>query len=362
MRSVKGKPVLFIAAIIMSVMLHTLLIAGVSGIRGFVLLESSPGRIILTSIVSEKIHKPRTPGKSEPASKPEDTGNSSDKDEASSSGMEMKEIQDSKDASEKSRPVEGNQDETKEVHESGGEVAKSENDGKETSLLKTAKPDAPRLSGYLRESFHFDIYWLGIYVGDAVLESYSDNGVLKISSQVHSAPVISAFYEVEDYAESKVANGLPFNFRIKQHEGKYRSDKETLFDIGNNRIIFSNYLSGTKDEHLTDKVHWDVISGFYYLRNQPFKEGETVYVDVFDSNKFLKVGVNILRRERIKTADMGEVDTVVVKLLLQSDGLFQSRGDILIWLSDDDARVPLRVETKAPIGYVVAELKQFEKE
>ncbi len=61
------------------------------------------------------------------------------------------------------------------------------------------------------------------------LEAVSAKGKFTIRSQVHSAPFISAFYNVEDYAESKVVDGLPVKFRIKQHEGKYRSDKETIF-------------------------------------------------------------------------------------------------------------------------------------
>ncbi len=59
---------------------------------------------------------------------------------------------------------------------------------------------------------------------------------------------------------------------------------------------------------------------------------------------------------------MGEVGTVIVKPALKSEGLFQSNGDILIWLTDDEKRIPVKVETKVPVGSVVLELRDLEME
>ncbi len=212
-----------------------------------------------------------------------------------------------------------------------------------------------------KEMFSFDIYWLGVYVGKATMEAVNDAGTLKITSQVHSAPLISTFYKVEDYAESRIVRGMPSHFRIKQHEGRYRSDKETIFDADAGRVIFMNYLKGTRTEHdIAEGVLWDVISGFYYLRTQFFEIGKTVYVDIFDSNKILKAEVDVIKKDKVNMAGKGDVGAVVVKPVLKSDGLFQHKGDILIWLTDDESRIPVRVETKVPIGTVVAELKEFE--
>ncbi|MGD1075305.1 MAG: DUF3108 domain-containing protein, partial [Thermodesulfovibrionales bacterium] len=48
--------------------------------------------------------------------------------------------------------------------------------------------------------------------------------------------------------------------------------------------------------------------------------------------------------------------------ILKTEGLFQKKGDILIWLTDDDIRIPVKVETEVPIGKVVATLKGRESE
>jgi hypothetical protein len=211
-----------------------------------------------------------------------------------------------------------------------------------------------------REIFYYDISWLGIHVGKAILEATHTNGVIRITSQVHSAPFISTFYRVEDFAESVIIDGIPVNFRIKQREGKYRSDKETIFDVNNNVITFFNYLNGTRDEHsMKDENIWDVISGFFYLRTQPLEVGKPVYINIFDSNTFYRAKIDVLAKEKIKVANGGEIDTFIVKPTLQSEGLFQRKGDILIWISDDEKRIPIRVATSVSVGHVVAELQNI---
>lgn len=252
----------------------------------------------------------------------------------------------------------------KQIHNNNSEIQQT------ASLPVSEKPielpktqDTIQILKSTREKLSFDIYWLGIYVGRAVLEAINDNGRVKITSRVHSAPFISTFYTVDDYAESRVINGIPSYFKIKQHEGRKRSDKETLFDTDNKRIIHINHIKGTKDEHsLNGDMVWDVMSGFYYLRTQQLDIGKTLYINIFDSNKFYQAEVQVLRKDKIKTDNDKELDTVVVKPILKSEGLFENKGSIFVWLSDDDLKLPLRVETEVPIGKVVAKLKGIETE
>ncbi len=224
------------------------------------------------------------------------------------------------------------------------------------------KPEnSAALLKFTREKLSYSLYWFGIHVGNAELEAVGSSGKVIIKCEVHSTPAISAFYKVDDHSESKIINGLPVNFRIKQQEGKYRSDKETVFDPDKKHVTFFNYRKGTKDDYPFQSAElWDLISGFYYLRTQPFEVGKTIYIDIFDSDKFFQAEVNVIGKEQIKFSETKILDTVKVKPLLKSEGLFQTKGDILIWLTDDDNKTPVKVETKVPIGKVVAILKSLE--
>jgi hypothetical protein len=218
-----------------------------------------------------------------------------------------------------------------------------------------------QLLKHIKEKYFYDIYWLGIYAGNATLEANNDNGLIRITTRVQSAPLISTFYKVEDFAESIVSDGLPVNLRIKQREGRYTSDKETIFDIPNNKITFYNYKKGSKTEHdITDKDVWDVLSGFFYLRTKQIELGFPIYINIFDSNKFIKTTVHVLRKETINVIPLGEIQAIIIRPEIHTEGLFKKSGDIYIWLTDDEERIPVRVETKVPVGNVVAELKKIE--
>lgn len=233
------------------------------------------------------------------------------------------------------------------------------------SALESAATNTARLNTLITpagERLYFNIYWTGIYVGNAVMEATNDKGNIKIKSEIHSAPFISLFYKVENYVESRITNGSPSFFSFKQREGKRRSHKETHFDMNSRKVVYIDHRRKLKDEHeIKTDMLWDIMSAFYYLRTQNLKVGKTVYIDVFDRNKFYQAKVEVLRKEKIKLRGKNntdiEFDTIVVRPVLKSEGIFQRKGDIFIWLSDDASKTPLKVETEAPVGKVVAELQ-----
>ncbi len=230
-----------------------------------------------------------------------------------------------------------------------------------TEEINKTDKNLPTILKVSKEAMFFDIYWMGIYVGKATFEAKNELGNITIISKIDSAPVISSLYKVDDYAQSNIINGMPVHFKIKQHEGRYRSNKETIFDNQKNKIIYFNHLKKEKYEHNTvTQPLWDIISGFYYLRTFQFEVGKTVYVNIFDSNKFYNAEVKVIGKERLKISDNWKTDTIIIKPILQSEGLFKRKGDILIWLTDDENRIPVKVETSVKIGKVTAKIKSFE--
>lgn len=216
---------------------------------------------------------------------------------------------------------------------------------------------------FINESMKFDIYWMGLYVGSATIYVKGDETEVTITSIVKSADFISNFYYVNDYAESKIQYGKPKHFKLIQVEGKYRGNKETIFDYDQKEIVFINHLKNITTYHKgIDKVFMDVLSGFFYLRTLPISLEDTVSVDIFDNNKFMTVKVQPIKEEKIELSDKKEIDTIVIKPLLDTEGLFKRKGDIIIWLSKDNNKIPLRIETKVSVGRVTAELREYKKE
>ncbi|GAB4489991.1 MAG: DUF3108 domain-containing protein [Thermodesulfovibrionales bacterium] len=212
------------------------------------------------------------------------------------------------------------------------------------------------------ERFVYDLTWAGIKAGTATLEISEDKDGYRIVSTAASANWVSVFYTVEDRIEAKLSKDSGFKFigrsrsyRVKIREGRHRRDKEVTFDHARRKALFADYLESKRKEYDIERDVFDPLSALFFIRLQKFQIGKSLHVDVFDSKKNWDVEVQVLRKERISTK-AGEIDTVVIKPLLQSEGIFNRKGDVIIWLTDDDRRIPVKLQSKVPVGSVNATL------
>jgi hypothetical protein len=214
------------------------------------------------------------------------------------------------------------------------------------------------------ERFVYDLTWAGIKAGTASLELKNDAGRIRIISTAQSADWISVFYTVDDRVESIVSDeasrspiGLPVSYRLKLREGSHRKDKEVIFDHENNKAKYIDHLENEYKEVDVPPSVFDPISSFFYLRTLRLVVGQPVYITMFDSKKVYNVEVKVLRREKV-TIPEGTFDTIVVKPIMKSEGIFYRKGEILIWLTDDKKHIPVKMQTKIPVGHITATLVQ----
>jgi hypothetical protein len=70
------------------------------------------------------------------------------------------------------------------------------------------------------------------------------------------------------------------------------------------------------------------------------------------------LSVKFLGRQRIEV-DAGTFDCIIVEPLMKEGGLFKSEGRVLIWLTDDERKIPVKVSTKVVIGSIESELREY---
>jgi hypothetical protein len=87
----------------------------------------------------------------------------------------------------------------------------------------------------------------------------------------------------------------------------------------------------------------------------PLEPGLSKYFDIFDTKKLWHTEVQILRKEKIRVQSR-EFNTILIKPNLQSEGIFKRTGDIFIWVTDDDRKLPVLMKSKALIGTFTVEL------
>ena len=225
-------------------------------------------------------------------------------------------------------------------------------------LILALTTDAVSLT--IPEKLVYDLTWTGIKAGTATQEISDENDVIRVLSTARSADWISVFFPVEDRVESILSRtppplGLPLNFRMKVSEGHHRRDREIIFDHARGKARYIDHMGSDKAEVDIGKDTYDPYSCFYYVRTLPLEVGKSVYVSILDNKELWKVEVQVLKKERLKTI-LGEVDTIQIKPLMKSEGIFQRKGEIYIWLTDDERRIPVKMKTKVTIGSVTATL------
>jgi hypothetical protein len=208
-----------------------------------------------------------------------------------------------------------------------------------------------------REKLTYRIILLKVPVGTAVIEATNNDGEFQITAKITSNEVISTFFPVDDFVETRMIKGNYLLTKVRQKEGSYKGDFGFTLMLREHKAFWVDRLRNRYDyQPLPSEDVMDAVSGFYFLRNQNLEVGSSVQLHLFDSNEYSPTTVEVLRRERINLPGSREVNTLVLHPLFKTTGFFRRTGDIMIWLTDDQFRVPVRMEATIPLGRVTAEL------
>ena len=214
-----------------------------------------------------------------------------------------------------------------------------------------------------REKLSYQLSLFGVPVGSAVLEAVGGENEIRITMSAQSNAVVASFYSVADSAETRLIGGKYIVSNFRQQEGGFRSDTGFTLCLPQRSVLWTDRVTkAVRSYVLEEDAVWDVISGFYFLRKQPLEVGKTVHLHIFANQKTIDAPVEVLRRERVRLPGFREADALVVRPELPTDGLFRRSGELLVWITDDQNRVPVRMETVVPLGRVTAELISAEAE
>ncbi|MFZ3209785.1 MAG: DUF3108 domain-containing protein [Geobacteraceae bacterium] len=211
------------------------------------------------------------------------------------------------------------------------------------------------------EKLTYDLTWTGIKAGTATQEIIAEKDRVRIISTARSADWLSVFFEVEDLIETTLIRipgqslGLPRTYRMNIREGNHRRDREIRFDHEAGKAQYIDHLVNENVELEITRNTYDLYTGFYYVRSIPLEVGKSVFISILDGKELYNLEVQTLRKERIKTA-LGEFNTIKIKPVMKSEGIFQKKGNIYIWLTDDARRLPVKMQSKVFIGSVTATL------
>ena len=212
-----------------------------------------------------------------------------------------------------------------------------------------------------REKLSYLISLLGVPVGSLELEAKNENGEIRIALRTRSNSALSGIYPVDDLMETRHIGGNFIITKIRQQEGTFRSDIGFTIFLRDKRVFWIDRIRKRQsNETIPNSDVLDTLSSFYSLRNRPLQVGSTEILHIYDGDIYAPVPVDVVRQEEVRMRNLKKVDSLLLRHVKQEGGIFRRTGDMLIWLTNDEFKVPVKMETTTPFGKVTVELVSAE--
>ncbi len=173
-----------------------------------------------------------------------------------------------------------------------------------------------------------------------------------------SAGLIDAMFNVRDEYESYVDEEaiIPWKQVKKVKEGNYTDSDFIIFDQKN------GFATSRRGKISIEEQTQDVVSAIYFARTTDMSNAKIG--DIFPV-KFYMDGENYLLRfkyvgkQKLKT-DIGTFNTLVIKPQLIKGRVFKDDEALTLWVTDDENKIPLMVESSIFVGSIKAQITKME--
>ncbi|MBI9052238.1 MAG: DUF3108 domain-containing protein [Bacteroidales bacterium] len=176
------------------------------------------------------------------------------------------------------------------------------------------------------------------------------------------------FFQVRDVYQSWVRpdNLLPVYYHRDVNEDGYIIDYKYKYDF-ENLVAYSERIK-TRKPFRQDTVAifpctYDVISVIYQARNIDFtkyKKNERIPFKILLDNEIHEVFIRYKGKEVKKVRGVGKFNTIKFTGSLVAGDVFEGGEDLQIWVTDDENRVPVWIESPIIVGTIKARLVDYE--
>ena len=232
---------------------------------------------------------------------------------------------------------------------------------KEPPVYKVAQP-----AFHDGQKLVFQASWIGIPVATARVELHrkqKDPTRWSAEAWVETNQFADVLFKMRDYMNEDLDHRslIARKMYIRQSENKRLNNFKADFDRDAGMVtLVKQNRKGQQVKRFLSTNPFGPLSGAMMALSLPMESGNSYAVDVFTGSTRYIFTFKVGAREKITTA-LGTFDAyrLVPGVAYESDGkLSESATGIVIWVSADDRRLPLRAESQAFIGKVQADLVQ----
>ena len=208
------------------------------------------------------------------------------------------------------------------------------------------------------EELEYKVHYGPLVAGTAVLNVSEKNESYQFLAKGKSTGIFNLFFKVRDSYQSisdqHFLRPLYFNRDVK--EGGYKKKEKVFFNYP------LNQAESTRDTISLTENTQDILSLFYYLRAQSqdsLHKGEILPIQVYLDDSFMDSKFIYMGRDTLKTK-FGNIASTKWIPQLESGRVFEDEYGMYIWVSDDENKIPLRIETKVLVGSIKMDLVKYE--
>jgi hypothetical protein len=224
--------------------------------------------------------------------------------------------------------------------------------------LLIGAPAAPYLPG---ERVDLDVDYLGVPIGKASLAVGQPAGpALPVTLQARTSGLMRLFDIREQLTTAlDLATGLPRWSTLEAVEPRYRHSDRADFDreAGQARVR----EIGNRDKTTLVPIPagtLDFLALLFALRRLPLPPGQRHPFTILAGTTVIPVVAEVVGREVLRT-DAGRFLTVKVRVPTGFTGKFSEKSPSMVWFSDDDRRIVVRIVTEFRIGRATAEITRY---
>jgi len=244
----------------------------------------------------------------------------------------------------------------------------SAQDKKSCGIKNTSFKDGEKITYVI--SYTWSFLWTD--VGEAEFTVKRDKKFGKDVLHLHSFGKTYHFYDwffkVRDLYESWVdpVTLQPVYFNRDIYEGGFTKQNEYTFNWNQDKIYTRIKRKKGPNKYDTLKIEkctYDVVSAIYIARNLDFaqiKPNKIFPVTVVLDREIYHVGYKFLGKEKKNIKGLGKYNCLKFQVDLVVGDVFSGNQKLYVWVTDDQNKVPISIESPIKVGSIKARVIKWE--
>ena len=212
----------------------------------------------------------------------------------------------------------------------------------------------------INKKFNYQLEFENIAAGNAsisITEILSNEAkILRLKSKIKTNRFLDFFYKIRDEINIDM-NYNDFSLlevHNKIREGKYKKNYHAIVDRESMEII-------TKENRQTISTKiYSPLSIIFSLRDKVLQNDDMYHYQVYSSEKLKDINISVIGRENVRTPYGLYKAIVLSPQSINGKSAIKNKGDMKIWLTDDERRLPLKIEIKLKHGSILLLLDDIE--